>query len=109
MVEGEYPRSDESLFAVLGDYHCCSPHRAMDCVGGVQVAVLEGSFLQVEVIARGSPSFEGQTEGEDDGTLGNEIVLELDDQDVWGAKSDGKRLEKGYEISALHVVVEVSV
>lgn len=108
VVEGEYHRFDESLYDVLGDFHGRSSHRALDCVGEVQVAVLEGSFLQVEVISHGTPSFEAQTEGEHDSTLGNAIELELDDQGVLGARTDEKITEKGYGISALRVV-EVSV
>ena len=75
-------RYGEGLIAVQGRLHWHNLRRAVECVGGLQVAPREGSSLKMEVIARGSPSFEDRTEAEDDGILENEIQLELDDQDV---------------------------
>ena len=108
-VEGESLHFDELLTAGVDRLLPCSCRHVMGCVAEPEVALAGANVSRVVEIARGYLTRAGQSEAEGVGIPGNGTWPELGDRGVRGARSDAKKLEKGREISALHVLEEASV
>lgn len=108
-AEAESLHFGELLTAVMDRLLPCSRRHVTGCVAEPEVALAWANVLRVVEIAHGDLTRAGQLEAEGVGIPGNGTWLELGDRDVRGVRSDAKKLEKGREISALHVLEEASV